>query len=94
MFINTSLTRGIQELGTTRGLEATPLVENGIIYTTGTWSVVYGRLRKVVLQANKNGFFYVLDWQTGEFLSAAPFVSPICLAMVNRHRFGQFSGYS
>jgi quinohemoprotein ethanol dehydrogenase len=30
-----------RELGTTRGLEATPLVENGIIYTTGNWSVVY-----------------------------------------------------
>ena len=29
------------ELGTTRGLEATPLVENGVIYTTGSWSVVY-----------------------------------------------------
>jgi len=29
------------ELGTTRGLEATPLVIDGIIYTTGTWSVVY-----------------------------------------------------
>ena len=30
-----------RELGTTRGLEATPLVENGVIYTTGSWSVVY-----------------------------------------------------
>ena len=30
-----------RELGTTRGLEATPLVEDGIIYTTGSWSVVY-----------------------------------------------------
>src|SRR6266567_3084669 len=29
------------EFGTTRGLEATPLVEDGIIYTTGNWSVVY-----------------------------------------------------
>jgi quinohemoprotein ethanol dehydrogenase len=39
-----------------------------------------GRLRKVLLQANKNGFFYVLDRQTGEFLSAAPFVSGITWA--------------
>ena len=39
-----------------------------------------GRLRKVLLQANKNGFFYVLDRQTGEFLSAAPFVSGISWA--------------
>ncbi len=30
-----------RELGTTRGLEATPLVVDGIIYTTGSWSVVY-----------------------------------------------------
>jgi len=30
-----------RELGTTRGLEATPLVENGVIYMTGSWSVVY-----------------------------------------------------
>jgi quinohemoprotein ethanol dehydrogenase len=29
------------ELGTTRGLEATPLVQDGILYTTGSWSVVY-----------------------------------------------------
>ena len=30
-----------RELGTTRGLEATPLVVDGVIYTTGTWSGVY-----------------------------------------------------
>ena len=30
-----------RELDTTRGLEATPLVQNGVIYTTGSWSVVY-----------------------------------------------------
>lgn len=41
---------------------------------------IEGRLRKVLLQANKNGFFYVLDRQTGEFLSAAPFVSGITWA--------------
>ena len=39
-----------------------------------------GRPRKVLLQANKNGFFYVLDRQTGEFISAAPFVSGITWA--------------
>ena len=32
-----------------------------------------GRQRKVVMQASKNGFFYVLDRITGEFISAAPF---------------------
>jgi quinohemoprotein ethanol dehydrogenase len=30
-----------RELPTTRGLEATPLVEDGVIYTTGSWSIVY-----------------------------------------------------
>jgi quinohemoprotein ethanol dehydrogenase len=30
-----------RELNTTRGLEATPLVVDGVIYTTGSWSVVY-----------------------------------------------------
>lgn len=41
---------------------------------------VGGGLRKVLLQANKNGFFYVLDRQTGKFLSGAPFVSGITWA--------------
>ena len=35
---------------------------------------INGRQRKVVAQAAKNGFFYVLDRGTGEFISAAPFV--------------------
>src|SRR5262249_1316329 len=30
-----------QELGTSRGLEATPIVADGVIYATGSWSVVY-----------------------------------------------------
>ncbi|MEE8495658.1 MAG: PQQ-dependent dehydrogenase, methanol/ethanol family, partial [Xanthomonadales bacterium] len=33
-----------------------------------------GRVRKVIMQAPKNGFFYVLDRESGEFLSAEPFV--------------------
>lgn len=32
------------------------------------------RLRKVIVQASKNGFFWVLDRLTGEFLSGAPYV--------------------
>ena len=32
-----------------------------------------GRDRKVVAQANRNGFFYLLDRATGEFLMAKPF---------------------
>ena len=31
------------------------------------------KTRKVIMQANKNGFFYVLDRITGEFISAQPF---------------------
>ncbi len=34
---------------------------------------INGRTRKVIMQANKNGFFYVLDRLTGEFISAQPF---------------------
>ena len=33
-----------------------------------------GRPRKLLLQANRNGFVYVLDRTTGEFLFAKPFV--------------------
>jgi quinohemoprotein ethanol dehydrogenase len=36
-----------------------------------------GRTRKVIMQANKNGFFYVLDRETGEFLSGTQFVSGV-----------------
>jgi quinohemoprotein ethanol dehydrogenase len=34
-----------------------------------------GRTRKVIMQAPKNGFFYVLDRATGELLSADPYVT-------------------
>lgn len=34
---------------------------------------INGKSRKVIMQANKNGFFYVLDRITGEFISAQPF---------------------
>ena len=33
-----------------------------------------GKPRKVMLWANRNGFFYVLDRETGEFLSGKPFI--------------------
>ncbi len=39
-----------------------------------------GRARKVIMQANKNGFFYVLDRETGEFISGAPFVNGVTWA--------------
>jgi len=36
---------------------------------------VGGRVRKVIMQANKNGFYYVLDRVTGAFISAQPFAT-------------------
>jgi alcohol dehydrogenase (cytochrome c) len=36
--------------------------------------VVDGRMRKLVAHANRNGFYYVLDRVTGEFLRGAPFI--------------------
>ncbi len=32
-----------------------------------------GRMRKVIMQAPKNGYFYILDRRTGEFLSGTPY---------------------
>ena len=34
-----------------------------------------GRTRKVILQAPKNGFFYVIDRITGQFISGVPFTA-------------------
>ena len=33
-----------------------------------------GRMRPLMLWANRNGFFYILDRKTGEFLQGTPFV--------------------
>jgi len=41
---------------------------------------INGTARKIIMQASKNGFFYVLDRQTGQFLSAKPFVKGITWA--------------
>ncbi len=45
---------------------------------------VNGTLRRVVMQAPKNGFFYVLDAKTGELISAAPFTAISWATHVNR----------
>lgn len=34
---------------------------------------IRGQQRKVIMQANKNGFYYVLDRVSGQFISGAPF---------------------
>src|SRR5262245_30824450 len=55
-----------RELDTTRGLEATPLVKDGIIYTSGSWSIVYAfnaktgePLWKYDPQVSRSRAFYV-----------------------------------
>jgi alcohol dehydrogenase (cytochrome c) len=40
-------------------------------------AVYRGAARKLIVQANRNGFIYVLDGKTGEFLSATPFVEKL-----------------
>jgi alcohol dehydrogenase (cytochrome c) len=37
-------------------------------------AAVEGRMRKLVVQANRNAFYYVLDRITGEFLHGVPYV--------------------
>ena len=39
-----------------------------------------GKPRKVLMQAPKNGFFYVIDRATGELISADPYTSPMTWA--------------
>ena len=41
---------------------------------------VDGEVRKVLIQANRNGFFYVLDRTNGEFIGANPFVEKVTWA--------------
>src|SRR5262249_45643785 len=36
---------------------------------------IAGQPRRVVMQANKNGFFYVLDRRSGQFISAKPYAA-------------------
>jgi alcohol dehydrogenase (cytochrome c) len=40
-------------------------------------AVYQGTARKLVVQANRNGYIYVLDRSNGKFLSAAPFVEKL-----------------
>lgn len=43
-------------------------------------TMFHGRKRHLMLQANRNGFFYVLDRITGQFLMATPFVHKLSWA--------------
>ena len=62
-----------RELGTTRGLEATPLISNGVIYTTGEWSVAYA------LDAKTGEILWTFDPQVPRAR-----VRTICCDVVNR----------
>ena len=48
-----------------------------IVLVDATWQ---GKPRKLLLQANRNGYFYVLDRVSGEFLSGTPFIKTITWA--------------
>src|SRR5262249_20825133 len=43
-------------------------------------AVYKGEPRKLLVEANRNGFIYLLDRTNGKFLSAAPFVEKLTLA--------------
>jgi alcohol dehydrogenase (cytochrome c) len=43
-------------------------------------SQFHGKLRKLLVQANRNGFFYVLDRGTGELLLSKPFIQKLTWA--------------
>jgi PQQ-dependent dehydrogenase (methanol/ethanol family) len=48
-----------------------------LVLVNATWK---GRERKLLLQANRNGFYYVLDRTNGEFLLGTPFVKKLTWA--------------
>ena len=48
-----------------------------IVLVDAMWQ---GKPRKLLLQANRNGYFYVLDRVTGEYLSGTPFIKTITWA--------------
>jgi alcohol dehydrogenase (cytochrome c) len=48
-----------------------------IVLVDSTWQ---GKSRKLLLQANRNGYFYVLDRVSGEYLSGTPFIKTITWA--------------
>jgi quinohemoprotein ethanol dehydrogenase len=62
-----------RELGTARGLEATPLVSNGVIYTTGEWSTAYA------LDAKSGAILWTFDPKVPRALARN-----ICCDVVNR----------
>src|SRR5262245_7379156 len=47
--------------------------------------IVNGRTRKLVAQANRNAFYYVLDRETGKFLHGTPYVKQTWAQGLNSH---------
>jgi quinohemoprotein ethanol dehydrogenase len=62
------------ETGTDRGLEATPLVADGVMYTTGAWSIVYA------LDARTGA----LKWKWDPAVERAKYDALACCDVVNR----------
>jgi len=62
-----------KELGTTRGLEATPIVSNGVIYTTAEWSVA------LALDAKSGAILWTFDPKVNRAHART-----ICCDVVNR----------
>ena len=52
---------------------------------------IKGRQRKVIMQANKNGFYYVLDRVTGQFISGQPFAQVTWAKGLNEDRAARSS---
>lgn len=48
-------------------------------------AAVNGRARKLLLQANRNGFYYVLDRETGEFLAGADYAQQTWAKGLDEH---------
>jgi len=61
---------------------------NGTSIHARRWSLaelpIGGMQRAVIMQAPKNGFFYVLDRATGELLAADPFTTTTWAKSVNK----------
>lgn len=47
--------------------------------------MIDGKVRQVIMQAPKNGFFYVLDRATGEFISAQPYTQVNWAKAIDSH---------
>ena len=88
------------DTGTDRGLEATPLVVDGVMYTTGTWSVVYaldavtGELLwkydpQVPREVGKRACCDVVNRGVAVYTTASVFVGALdgrLIALDSRHR--------